>query len=324
MKFLAAAGLATILLSPAASQAEDVTVQIDWLPAGDKAFVYAALYQGYFEEEGLDVTIVSGRGSSDALTKLATGSADFATGDISALFSAAAEQDIPVKAIYSIFTKQPSATVVLAESGIESIADLKGKTNAFAALSGSQAVFDHVLAKNGISRDDIELRQAEPAVLAPLLSSGQVDAIGAWVTTAPLALALLQENGKEGRVLPWADFGLEGYGLSLYTSDRMIAENPEVVSSFVRAFGKGVEFSIQHPEETIDALIASAPEIDREIALAQLEAAIPLMSNEISDADGMGALRSERLKAGWEVVAASQGYDREVIDPDELVDPSFR
>ena len=51
-----------------AQAADKLTVQLDWLPGGDKSFVYAGVQQGFFKEEGLDVKIVPGRGSADAVT----------------------------------------------------------------------------------------------------------------------------------------------------------------------------------------------------------------------------------------------------------------
>src|ERR1051325_8525188 len=60
--------------------AERYVLMLDWLPSGDKAPAYVAVEKGYFAEEGLDITIQNARGSTDALTKAATGNADFATG----------------------------------------------------------------------------------------------------------------------------------------------------------------------------------------------------------------------------------------------------
>ncbi|WVM90252.1 ABC transporter substrate-binding protein [Halopseudomonas pachastrellae] len=59
-----------------AAAADKVTYQLDWLPGGDKAPVYAGIQQGFFADEGLEVTVASGRGSTDAITKIATGQAD--------------------------------------------------------------------------------------------------------------------------------------------------------------------------------------------------------------------------------------------------------
>ena len=59
----------SLLLTSASSFATDkVTFQLDWLPGGDKAPVYVGVQQGFFAEQDLDVTILGGKGSTDAIT----------------------------------------------------------------------------------------------------------------------------------------------------------------------------------------------------------------------------------------------------------------
>src|ERR1700726_4463767 len=82
---ISAALALAMTFSETALAAESVSFLLDWLPAGDKAAVYLGVEKGLFEAEGIKVTIQSGRGSSDVVTKLATGSADMGTGGLAAL-----------------------------------------------------------------------------------------------------------------------------------------------------------------------------------------------------------------------------------------------
>lgn len=68
-----AVALAGGCLARAALAADKVTFQLDWLPGGDKSPVYLGVQKGFFEEENLEVTISVGRGSTDAITRIATG-----------------------------------------------------------------------------------------------------------------------------------------------------------------------------------------------------------------------------------------------------------
>ena len=68
--------MALVLLAGSAAAKEKVRWVNDWLPGGDKAIVYVGVNQGFFDAEGLEVTIMSGRGSADAMTKIASGFAD--------------------------------------------------------------------------------------------------------------------------------------------------------------------------------------------------------------------------------------------------------
>ena len=103
------ASLAMAFSVTAAHAADSLTVQLDWLPGGDKAFVYAGVQQGFFKAEGLDVKIVPGRGSSDAVTKIASGAADVGFGGISALMMAAAESSLKMHlCLLSVFRRLPA------------------------------------------------------------------------------------------------------------------------------------------------------------------------------------------------------------------------
>ena len=121
---------------------------IDWLPAGDKAAAYYGVENGIFEEAGLDVSIAVGRGSSDVVTKLATGTADVGSGGLAALLQAVATEDVPVKAVLSVYTIQPDSIFTTEDSGIDSIADLVDKNLATATFSSSNVVWPLLLEAN--------------------------------------------------------------------------------------------------------------------------------------------------------------------------------
>ncbi len=147
----AAAGLALLLGANApAVAAEKIVFMIDWLPAGDKAVPYLGVQQGLFAAEGLEVTIQSGRGSSDVVTKLGTGAADLGTGGLAALLQARAQTPVAVKALASIYTLQPDAIFTTEGSGISTLKDVAGKTVATATFSSSNVSWPLVLKANGI------------------------------------------------------------------------------------------------------------------------------------------------------------------------------
>jgi NitT/TauT family transport system substrate-binding protein len=320
----ALAGLAMLVsaVTPALAL-EKVVFMIDWLPAGDKAVPYLGVQKGLFEAEGLDVTIQSGRGSSDVVTKLGTGAADMGTGGLAALLQARAEAPVPVKAIMSIYTLQPDAIFTAEGAGINSLKDVAGKTVATATFSSSNVSWPLVLKANGIDPAKVELLKADPGALAPMLASGKVVATINWVTVAPAFVKPLEEGGKKLKVIAWSDYGFDGYGLSVFASEKMLKERPETVKKFMRAYIKATDLAVADPLAAATALKTMVPEVDVEVARAQFASSVPLIVNAISKKDGAGAFDKALLAKTWKWTAEAQNMPLDKIDPETTVDRSF-
>ena len=311
------------LLGTPAWAADKLTIQLDWLPGGDKSFVYAGLKQGFFAAEGLEVTIVPGRGSADAITKVGSGAADVGFGGISALMMAGAESGVPVKAVMSLYSKQPDAIFTTKGSGITSLKDVAGKTVATSTFSSSNTLWPVVLESNGIDPSKIKLLKVDPATLAPLLAQGKVDATINWVTVGPAFQNVLKQAGKELTVLPWSAAGLDGYGWSAMASDKTIKERPEVLRRYLRALVKSLQFTMANPDKAAADLKSVVPEADVAVIAAEFRSSMPLLDNEISKRDGLGAYDPKLLAATWVWVAKSMNYAPTKVDPEKLVDRSF-
>lgn len=310
-------------LAGAAQAAEPIRWLNDWLPAGDKGVVYYGVQKGIFGAAGFDVQIGSGRGSSDVVTKLASGSADFGTGGLAALLQARAESPAEVTAVASIYTKQPDAIFTVEGSGIDALKDLAGKTVATATFSSSNVTLPLVLQANGVAPDAIKLLKVEPGTLAPMLASGRTDATINWVTVAPLAGKVVGEAGKKLKVLPWSEYGFDGYGLSLFVSGKYRKANPDAARRFVAAYLQAERAALDDPKGVAAALKAMVPEADEAVAEATWTASIPLIRNDIAAKDGYGNFEPALLKKTWEWVAKSMNQPSDKLDPETAVDRSI-
>jgi NitT/TauT family transport system substrate-binding protein len=244
-------------------------------------------------------------------------------GGIAALMMAAAEGRIPVKAVMSVYANQPDALFTRKDSKINSLKDMEGKTLGMPTFSSSNALWPVVLKKNGVDASKIKVIKTDPATLAPMLAQGRVDATINWVTVAPAFRSVLGQAGKELSVLPWTNFGLNGYGWSVMASDKTIQERPEVLRRYLRALNKALAFSIDNPQKSAEALKAQVPEADVAVVKAEFESSIPLIKNEVSARDGVGRFDPKLLAATWGWVAQSMEYDLKKVDPETLVNRSF-
>jgi NitT/TauT family transport system substrate-binding protein len=323
MKTFLATAAATLAFAGNAMAADPVRFQLDWLPGGDKAAIYVCIERGFCEEAGLDVTIESARGSSESLTKLATGNSDIGNAGLGALLAARATEGIGVTALMSYYNEGPHAFFTLEGNGIEKFADVGGAKIATSPFTSSNVYLPLVLKDNGLTEDDVTLIKTDPGALGPMLATGQVDAIISWITDITRYRTQAADAGRELVVLPWSEAGLKLYSATLVASDKFLEEQPDVARRFVAAFRKSVEYMRDNPEDAAKAVAEAVPELDMETVRGAMKDASLLMFNDITEADGLGALEPERLASTWKRVAAAQDLDENALDPESVVDRSF-
>ncbi|MEO9944608.1 ABC transporter substrate-binding protein [Paraglaciecola sp.] len=306
-----------------AARMDEVTFQLDWLPGGDKAPLYVAIGKGFFAEQNIKVKISHGKGSSDSLTKLGVGIADVGYADLSSLLAAKAQEPLAVSAIMSVFSKAPHAFFSLKGSGIESVADVKGKRVATSAFSSSVVFLPLLLNLNSIPKDSIRIIKVDAGALGPMLATGNTDVIISWMTDTVKYQSQVATVGKELHVMPWYDAGLEFYSTVIVGTDKFLKARPDVAKRFLVAFQKAIEFTWASPEESAAIVHKLVPEVDTQIALDTIINIRSLVYNNASDAHGLGIINPERLATSWSYVAQSQGFKLDAIEPEEAINRSF-
>jgi NitT/TauT family transport system substrate-binding protein len=314
---------AVMMLSGKASATDTVRYVLDWFPSGEETYAYVAIKEGFFAEEGLDVKLSVSRGSIDAITRVATDTADFTGASRGALMTASAENRVPVKAIMSIYSKPPDAIFTVKGSGISSIKDLVGRALVTGTFTSSNELWPVLAALNGIDPAKVSVTKVDPNTIAPLLAAGKFNASINWVSAAPGTGAVLKKAGKELIVLPWSEYGLEGYGFSLMASEKIIKGRPDVVRRFVRAFHKAVLFNLKNPDQAAKHLHSMVADIDVEAAANDVRATIPLIKNEVSDKYGIGNFDPPHVQKTWEWMAKARRFPLDKLNPDSIIDRSF-
>lgn len=312
--------VAALLLAAPVMAAEKIVFQLAWLPGGDRAMFYLAVQSGLFAAEGLDVQLLGGKGTSDALTKLATGVADMAEGTFDALLTAKVQNDIPVKAVMPIFTKMPDGLETTVESGITSLKDLAGKKVAIGQFTSSIGPWPILLRMNGVDPGQVNLTKVDANALAPMLATGQVDAIVHFVVMAPSTAAVVGEAKKTLRVIPWSEYGLTGYSSSILVSENMLSARRDAVIRFTRAIGKANLMMRADPDAAARAAKQMVPQLDVLSTQMMVKATLPLIFNENTEKDGLGVFSPALVKTTWEWVAKQQNVPLDKLDPMASVD----
>jgi NitT/TauT family transport system substrate-binding protein len=321
-KLIASLAFATALVGSA--QAADKLIYMnDWLPGGDKAIPYYGVQRGFFAKEGLDVTVQTARGSSEAITKIGTGAADVGSGGLAALLQAKAETGVPVTAVLGIFTVQPDSIFTAEGSGINSLKDVVGKKVATATFTSSNVIWPLVLSAVKVDPAKVTLIKVDPGALVPMLATGQVDATINWSTASPPFEKALVASGKKLKILPWSVAGFEGYGYSLFISDKLISEKPDVVKRFVKAYVAAAKAALADPDDVAKAMKTQFPEMDEALVKEQFMTIVPLIENDVTKAEGFGTLEKARLAKTWEWTAKAQNMPLDKIDPEKAVNRTF-
>ena len=320
----------TLLLCPQTLEAKEVQkapdkvrFQLDWLPGGDKTAIYVCVNKGFCKSEGLDVAIEPGRGGNDAITRIAAGVSDVGAADITALMAARVSANVKVSAVMAIFNKTPHAFYVLADSPMQKIADIKGKAVATSPFTASNLFLPPFLKTQNLSMDDIALTRVDSGALGPMLITGKTDVIIAWLTDYTRYEEQARIAHKEIRVFPWVESGLDLYGSSLIAADKFISERPEVLTRFIKAYRQSIIFMHEHPDEAVDAVMESVPELDRQSVKGSLQDTLKLIYNDETDQYGLGTYRRDKLQRTWQKTAEALNLDPNAITAESAVKTGF-
>src|SRR5690606_20263002 len=156
------AGDATEGTEEAAAAADDgeltpVNLTLNWVPYGEHAPFYSGLAQGFFEDEGIRLTIQPGRGSGATAQATGSGQTDFGRVATPALLNAVAS-GVPAKSVGVYLQTTPASVEFFAESGISEPQDLVGLTIGGTAGDALSQTFPAFLAANDLSESDVTVQ----------------------------------------------------------------------------------------------------------------------------------------------------------------------
>lgn len=258
MTLLLATGI--ILAAGPASAAEKLTVLLDWFVNPDHGPLFVALERGEFAKRGLEVEFIAPADPNDPPKLVAAGKADVAV-SYQPQLHLQVEAGLPLTRIGTLVATPLNSVVVLADSPIKSIADLKGRKVGFSVGGFEDALLGAMLAKHGLTLKDIELINVNFS-LSPSLMSGQVDAvIGAFRN---FELNQMDINGRPGRA-----FYLEEEGIPGYDELVLVAKNDRLgdkkLRAFIDAIEAGTQYMVNHPDEAWKLFIKGHKDLDDEL-----------------------------------------------------------
>jgi NitT/TauT family transport system substrate-binding protein len=268
-----------------------VTLRTDYKVNGYVGPFAVALEQGFYREQGLDVEIGEGQGSSTTIQTVAVGDDTFGLADTTALVVGISGRDIPVKAV-AVYTQTGiQGFTYHRRSGWDTnIEKMRGKVLISSAGAAELTVIPAILATAGMTMRDIDLQLADPAARIPLFIRTPDSFMGGYATGDVLRVKLRMPDVG---YIPFSRYGIVTFGTSLITKTRIIQQNPGLVRRFLTASDKGWGLTIKDPEAAVHAAMKLFPASDPALLREGLKIVI---------AEQLHTSASEGKPIGWTAV----------------------
>jgi len=315
---------ATLVAAGAAHAQTKIAFANDWKWEGPAAPFLLALDKGYFEEAGLDVTMDTGKGSLDAIPRVAAGTYQMGAADINTLIKFRDQNpDLDVKAIFMIYNQPPFAVVGRKSLGIETPKDLEGKILGAPAPDGAYAQWKAFTKANGIDAEKVTIENVGFPVREPMLAQGKVDAITGFSFSSYINLKANGVPEEDITVLLMTENGLDLYGNVVLVNPAFAEENPDAVKAFLSALVKGFKETVADPAAAVKYVTAHNDVAREEVELERLEMAIAdnILTDEVK-ANGFGGVDMERLAKSMDQIADTYDFQKRPAAED-IFDPSF-
>ena len=232
--------------SEPAEEFETVDLRVAYMPnMGSNSLLATALNMGYFEQMGLNVTLTEFQGGPQEIAAMASGDID-----ISQIGHGAHALCIEgqAKIFHLDCTSLADAVVANTDKGINSIADLKGKTIAVSSGTSAEIILNLALASAGLTQDDVTLVEMDANGMVSAMVSGGVDACATW---SPSTMTIANALGDKALTLATNNDYVDQvtFPSSFITTEEFANANHDVLVRFSRALLKAPDYRAANIEE---------------------------------------------------------------------------
>jgi NitT/TauT family transport system substrate-binding protein len=279
------AGCVLLAAMPALAQ-EKATLRLNWLLYGFHTPFHLGVERGYYKAEGIDLEIGEGQGSGRAVQIVAAKGDMFGLSDGASIINGVTK-GAPIKAVMGIMNTTPFAIIARADSGIKTIKDFEGKTIAATTGEAGLTILPALLKSAKIDPAKVNfLRVDGPTKIVTVLEK-RADALLGGSENQPF---ILEQRGVASTVFNYADQGVNTMGLAIHVHADTLKDKPKLVEGFIRATRKAFEEAEKDPEAAIAAGIKVKPDMDKAMALKQLQAGLKLVRSKAAPTAAIGMM----------------------------------
>lgn len=262
---------------------QKVSLLLNWFPEHQHGGFYTALINGYYAEEGLDVTILPGGPQVPVIQRVASGQVDFGiTNADQVIFGRAAQA--PVVSLLAPLQDSPRCLMVHEESGITSFSDLRDMT---VAMNSNDAFAAHLM--HHYPLDGVTVVRY-PGNIAAFLNDKNYAVQAYSISEIPVA----RSRGASPRALMLKEAGYNPYTSMLVTSESRMKAKPETVRRMLRASIRGWQEYMESPDKTNGHILELNPELNKEALSEGWELMGSLVYPEGTTSENLGHMVRER------------------------------
>lgn len=276
------AGLLSTMMTSAVHAADKVQLLLDWFVNPDHAALVVAQQKGFFKEQNLEVEIIEPADPSAAPKLVATGKADMAV-TYQPQLHLQIDEGLPLTRVGTLVDNPLNSVVVLADSDIRDIKDLKGKKIGFSVSGFEDILLAAMLEHGGLTTKDVDMINVNWS-LSPSLISKKTDAvIGAFRN---FELNQMDLEGYPGRA-----FFVENYGVPSYEELILVINNKDRAQldkwkRFNHALNKAVSFINTDADQAWKVFVSYKPkELDTELNHRAWKDTLPYLAKDAARLD---------------------------------------
>ncbi|WP_411958622.1 ABC transporter substrate-binding protein [Paracoccus homiensis] len=311
----AAAGAAMLPFARQAAHAETpVSLQLSWLHSVQFAGSYLAQKNGWWQDAGLDVSLLQGGPNAPVEPPVVSGSA--LVGISAADYTAAAvAQGAKFKIIGVAMQKNPFAIASLSGNPVTSPADLVGRKIGMALAN--TPVLQALCILNDVDFDAIEIVPTQYS--AQPLVSGEVDCLLCWETDLPVAMAI---NGIEARTMLMADHGYAVHSQTYIATEDSLRDRRAELVALMSGELRGWQAYQADTDAAAELTVQMFPDAGLDLATQKLQAErqVPLMFSDLTAQRGFGWFSDDSVQANIKTLAllgrevTTDLWDRSILE----------
>ena len=261
---------------------ETVNINVGYMPNyGGLWSLMTAKEKGFFEEEGLNVTLTQFEDGPTIIAAMENGSVNFGY-----IGQGAHKLCVQGNATIIALSHISNGDALIGGPGISTVEDLKGKVVAYSSGTSSEDILRNALAAHNMTMDDIQAMDMDAPSIVTAMMSGGVDACATW---SPNSLTILE--GMEGTTKLADNMTFSDTTVSLASwiaTPKYLEENRDVTVRFVRALMKAMDYAADGNYEEVAQWCATKAALDYDTMYNQRGDADWLTGKEVVDgvADG--------------------------------------